>query len=149
MVKLAHKNGVLVEPKKEPTKYVSKSIDKDFITFYETLEEHQAYLSKLDPPKQYPEEDIKEVYRKHKANGKSYFETIRAKLVLDYKSGKLKDSEVFEIESKLFSVTERIKSGDWKTALNELSKVTVEGALSQVLYDEINTYINDYITNHY
>ena len=70
-------------------------------------------------------------------------------LVLLYKTGQKTDVQIFGIEAKLQPVIEKIIRGDWMTANHEMSLVVVDAPLDQALYDEINIYIGNYITNNY
>lgn len=96
-----------------------------------------------------PIEEIKQLYRVYEADGKSYFEEIRAGLVAQYKAGLKTSAEIFEIESKLENTTSKIIKGDWMTAQYHLSLITAAGALEQSLLDEVGAYITSYITNNY
>lgn len=92
---------------------------------------------------------IKERYEIFKRDGENYFNDIRANLVLDFENNILSSFEIYEIEAKLEPVISKIIRGDWMTAQNVMYGVTVSGALSQTLYDDILTYISNYITNNY
>lgn len=96
-----------------------------------------------------PIEEIKEIYRIFEADGKAYFEEIRAGLVAQFKAGLKTNAEIFEIESKLENTTSKIIKGDWMTAQYHLSLISAGGALEQSLLDEVSTYIANYITNNY
>jgi hypothetical protein len=113
-----------------------KYINGDFEIITNPLEIDAEYL-------------IIEDYRKKEVDGCAYFEKIRAKLVIEYKSGIKTAEEIIDIETRLESVTLKLKAGDWMTASFVMINTSVDGSLDQDLYDEILNYINDYITNNY
>jgi len=113
-----------------------KYINGDFEIITNPLEIDAEYL-------------IKENYRKKEVDGCSYFEKIRAKLVIEYNSGIKTAADIIDIEIRLESVTLKLKAGDWMTASFVMTNTSVDGSLDQDLYDEILNYINDYITNNY
>lgn len=92
---------------------------------------------------------VKSAYSKYQSDGIAYFDTIRATLVLDYKTGQKTAADIFEIEGKLEDVIAKLIRGDWMTANHKLQSVVVGGALSQTLYDEISDYITAYIATNY
>jgi hypothetical protein len=92
---------------------------------------------------------VKSAYSKYQRDGIAYFETIRAELVVQYKTGQKTAADIFEIEGKLEDVIAKLIRGDWMTANFKLQSVQVGGALSQTLYDSISSYITSYITNNY
>jgi hypothetical protein len=94
-------------------------------------------------------EKIKEQYYKYEVDGLDYFRTIRAQLVLDYKQGTRSSSDIFGIETMLSKVIDRLVKGDWMSAQYEMSLVTVTPPLDQALYDEIMTFITNYISTNY
>jgi hypothetical protein len=94
-------------------------------------------------------EKIKELYYKYEVDGLDYFRTIRAQLVLDYKQGTRSSSDIFGIETMLSKVIDRLVKGDWMSAQYEMSLVTVTPPLDQALYDEIMTFITNYISTNY
>ena len=53
------------------------------------------------------------------------------------------------IDTKLERIQLKLSSGDWKSASKRLLEVVVEGALTQSIYDEYESEINNYINNHY
>lgn len=90
------------------------------------------------------------LYEQREVDGKDYFDKMRSDLVYDYATGVKTDAEIYEIETKLESVILKIKSGDWMTASAEMTNnVTVSGALTQALYDQILGEINNYVATNY
>ena len=92
---------------------------------------------------------IKETYDKYRMDGQDYYDSISASLVKEMREGNKTSSEIFEIENILRSVTDRVILGDWLTAQFELSRISPSGALDQKLYDEISSYIENYIVSNY
>ena len=119
---------------KEPYVWSEIAPDSD----YEDVTTTEAILSK-----------IKRDYKTFEKHGNEYFEKIRADLVLLYKTGQKTDLEIFGIEAKLQPVIEKIRRGDWLTASHEMTLVVVVAPLDQSLFDDINIYITNYITDNY
>jgi len=94
-------------------------------------------------------EIVKKSYGKHETAGKEYFNQVRTDIYIQFTTGGLTESEIYDIEDKLETTINRVKRGDWMTAKHTLESVVVGGALSQELYDSIMNYITDYITNNY
>lgn len=92
---------------------------------------------------------IKGSYETFRKDGEDYFDDIRVGLVLKYQAQELSPSDIYEIESSLDNVITKILRGDWMSASFEMGNVLVEGALTQVFYDEILNYINNYVTENY
>jgi hypothetical protein len=92
---------------------------------------------------------IKERYEQFQKDGVEYFNDIRATLVIDYENNVLTANDVYEIETKLEPAISKILRGDWMTGQNEMIGVTASGALTQTFLDDINNYINNYVTNNY
>jgi hypothetical protein len=122
------------KPLKQPYVWSVNAPDAD----YDEVIDHPTLLEKT-----------KELYYKYEVDGLDYFRTIRANLVIDYRAGSRTSSDIFSIETTLKPVTDRLILGDWLSGQYELSLITPSGPLDQSLYDSIETYINDYITNNY
>lgn len=94
-------------------------------------------------------EKIKDLYYTYEVAGVDYFRDIRAELVYDYKQGTRSSSDIFEIETILEPVTQKLILGDWMSAQYQMSLITPAPPLDQALYDSISNYINNYIANNY
>ncbi len=92
---------------------------------------------------------IKKSYIEKERDGKQYFEDKRAELVLLYQTGNLTEANLYEIEDEYEKIFKSLRRGDWKSAQNKLSSITVGGAITQSFADQIETEINDYVTNNY
>jgi len=97
-----------------------------------------------------PIDEIKISYQKYQNDGVEYFNEVRANLVLDYKTGVRTTSDIFYIESKIESVTNKIMKGDWMTASYVMTnEVVFDTVLDEVFYNDILNYINNYIAENY
>lgn len=107
-------------------------------------------------------------YLNHRINGDLYVNDFKCKLSLDmeydepeyvligdidetYKNilPERKFEIVFNIESKLDKVFYYLRLGDWKTAHIHLSQLKPDESLSQLLIDDINRDIVNYISKFY
>jgi hypothetical protein len=82
-------------------------------------------------------------------DGQAYYRKKRAELVKLILVGSITEEEADYIDTKLERVQLKLGTGDWKSASKRLLEVVVEGALTQGIYDEYETEINNYINNHY
>ena len=82
-------------------------------------------------------------------DGQAYYRKKRAELVKLILVGSITEEEADYIDTKLERIQLKLSSGDWKSASKRLLEVVVEGALTQGIYDEYETEINNYINNHY
>lgn len=95
-------------------------------------------------------EAVIEIYKKREIDGKEFFNSVRADLVLSYLSGSISQSDAAFVEAKLDSTKSRVLSGDWLTAQYEITNnVVVEGVFTQETYDMIKGYIDTYILENY
>lgn len=88
-------------------------------------------------------------YEIKEKDGKRYYNKKRSELVAKINNAEITSEDAFTIDTKLKNVKDSLRSGDWITAQTYLGSVVVEGAFTQVLKDEYDAEINDYITNNY
>lgn len=90
-------------------------------------------------------------YEIKEKDGKRYYNKKRSELVarIADPGDTLTSEGAFQIDTKLKSVKDSLRSGDWMTAQTYLGATTVEGFYTQELKDEFNLEITDYITNNY
>jgi hypothetical protein len=97
-----------------------------------------------------PKEAIIQVYIQREIDGVAFFRSARADLALMYQAGDITIADAVEIEQKLNEVKWYLISGDWASAQYEMANnVTVSGALTQEIYDDIKNPIDDYVTANY
>jgi len=92
---------------------------------------------------------IMEPYGKREGDGLNYFRLVRAKIVLMYYNGTLTMADIYGLEDILHETNSMLVLGDWLSAKNKLTTVTVAPPLTQALYDEIMTEFNNYIAANY
>lgn len=89
-------------------------------------------------------------YTSHRVIGTSYVQGKEEDLILRMIHEEISETDLYFIEEKLQHTWSHIEHGHWKSAMNSfINDVTVEGAFTQVLYDEALTDMNDYITENY
>ena len=89
------------------------------------------------------------VYEHREKDGHKYYNQKRSELVESIITAVRTEAEAFEIDQHLTSVKESLLTGDWKTAKTYLALTVVEGAYTQVLKDQYDLEIQEYITNNY
>lgn len=133
----------LTEPTQCPTN-ASHSIDASLTTLIE--------VGIIDPAVEItdPTEDaIDKSYDYKELDGHAYYRKKRAELVKLILVGTITEDDADFIDVKLERVQQKINTGDWKSASKRLLEVVVEGALTQAIYDDYETEIDNYILNHY
>lgn len=95
--------------------------------------------------------EIDERYNKRIADGQAYYRKKRAETVkkIEDIGDPLTETDAFIIDQKVKDVKDSVLTGDWKTAKAHLDSSVVEGAYTQAVKDDYDTYIIDYITNNY
>jgi len=94
-------------------------------------------------------EMIKDSYIQRRSDGIEYHDTFRANIYLSYLNGDMSFEQVIGMEGKLDTLTQKVVNGDWISAKYELETLSVDEILTQQKYDEIHTYIVNYIQNNY
>jgi len=89
------------------------------------------------------------LYRQREIDGLNYFEDFRANLIMDIISGTYTDLEVFSLETHIKYLQDEIILGNWLTSQNINLNLSLSGIYDQVMKDEIQNYIDTYITNNY
>ena len=94
---------------------------------------------------------IKGLYDKYVPDGQDYIKQITAEMVSLSMNDPVNHpfEDVIFIETKLDKVIQKLSIGHWSSAKSEIALVTIEGALTQDIYDGISSYINNYVDNNY
>ena len=111
----------------------------------------------LTKPKGYTEitdvDKIKELYMrqyKYRINdGKEYVLEFTANRYVDILNETYSQSEVFALEAHIKDLYLDLSNGWWLTAQNTNSNLSLSGIYTQVMKDEIQALIDDYVTNNY
>ena len=92
---------------------------------------------------------VMKAYQNHTTNGVLYFERMRAKLVLGYKTKQMTLEQCIGIESALKDVKSVVITGDWLTASEAAKLLQPTLFLTQPLITRITNDITTYISNNY
>lgn len=117
------------------------------ILYVEEGSEPTGWLEITDPDE--IKRETKKLYIQRSNDGKALYESIRADLAGMYNSGDLTIADAHSIEIKLINAKSFLITGDWATAQYEMSLITVGGAYTQELNDDITGQINNYIILNY
>lgn len=82
-------------------------------------------------------------------DGKQYVLDFTTDRYLDILNGTYTEAEVFALESHIASLYEDLNNGWWLTAQNTNSNLTLSGIYTQVMKDEIQAVLNEYVNNNY
>lgn len=88
-------------------------------------------------------------YEKKEKDGHNYYNKKRSQLVETIILGERTSEQAFEIDTKIVNVKNALLTGDWKTSQIYLSMTVVEGAYTQLLKDEFDLEITEYISLNY
>lgn len=92
---------------------------------------------------------IKRQYIIRADDGANYYNNFRTEKYMDILNDVYTDVEVFELEQHLNNVGLQIGTGNWLTAQNENSNLSLSGIYNQEMKDYIQTSIDNYIVNNY
>jgi hypothetical protein len=92
---------------------------------------------------------IKGQYLQRSDDGANYYNDFRTDRYMDILNGVYTDAEVFALESHLENLGIQIATGNWITAQNTNSNLSLSGIYNQVMKDEIQTEIDVYISLNY
>lgn len=92
---------------------------------------------------------IKGQYVQRAEDGADYYNDFRTDRYMDILNGVYTDVEVFALENHLENLGLQIVSGNWITAQNTNSNLSLSGIYTQVMKDEIQADIDIYISLNY
>ncbi len=88
-------------------------------------------------------------YKEREVDGSEYFEGFRADIMLLVMQGTESSSDVVTLEQHLKPVTDELIIGNWITAGSINSGIALSGLYTQDMKDDIQSYIDNYITENY
>ena len=92
---------------------------------------------------------IKGQYIQRSDDGANYYNDFRTDRYMDILNDVYTDAEVFALESHLENLGIQIATGNWITAQNTNSNLSLVGIYTQVMKDEIQAEIDLYISLNY
>ena len=92
---------------------------------------------------------MKTQYVSRSEDGLNYYNSFRTDRYIDIINGVYTDNEVFELENHLKDLGIEIVSGNWLTAKNTLSGLSISGIFTQIMKDEITVFVDAYILDNY
>lgn len=133
----------LTEPSECPTDS-NHTIDSNSITVVET-----GIIDSTAEITDSTEQTIDSTYDHKEKDGHAYYRKKRAQLVKEIVLQNITEADADFIDVKLEKVSQKINTGDWKSAKKRLLETVVEGAYTQTLYDEYEAEIDAYILANY
>ena len=88
-------------------------------------------------------------YEERREDGQAYYTESQANLYLSILDGTYTSSEVFDFESYTNELSTQIRTGNWYTAQTTCSDLTTSGIFDTAKKAEIQTVIDNYVTNNY
>jgi len=89
------------------------------------------------------------LYKQRQIDGTNYFEDFRADLIMKIIDGTYTSLEVFSLENHIKYLQDEIILGNWLTSQNINTNLSLSGIYDQIMKDEIQNYIDDYVLNNY
>ncbi|NIO45018.1 MAG: hypothetical protein GTO02_16625 [Candidatus Dadabacteria bacterium] len=91
----------------------------------------------------------KNKYNERTKDGQEYYNSFRTDLYLDIVNGSITETDAFLLEQHIKQLSDNLMTGNWLTAQNTNQNLTLSGIYDQAMKDEIQNYIDTYITNNY
>lgn len=88
-------------------------------------------------------------YNERTKDGHDYYNSLRTDLYLDIVNGTVTDTDAFLLENHVKNLKDELISGNWLTAQYVNSNLALSGIYNQVMKDEIQNYIDNYVLNNY
>jgi hypothetical protein len=88
-------------------------------------------------------------YKMNEQYGILYFHQFQAKMYINIVDGIYTTTEVITLENYLKVISDEIREGSWLTAKENLPTLALSGIFDQAMKDEIQSDINDYVTENY
>jgi hypothetical protein len=88
-------------------------------------------------------------YEERREDGQRYYTETQANLYLSILDGTYTSVEVFDFESYTSQLADQIFKGDWYTAQTTCSDLPTSGIFDTTKKAEIQSEIDDYVTNNY
>jgi hypothetical protein len=88
-------------------------------------------------------------YERRKEDFQNLATSLMVRLKADKDNAVITSEQLFEIEDAFEKVETAGFKGRWKTALKELNKIVIGGAVTQSLVDEVRATIENYISQSY
>ena len=88
-------------------------------------------------------------YKERTQDGQDYYNNFRSDLYIDITNGTITDAEAFALEAHIKPVSDNLLTGNWLTAQNSNTNLTLSGIYDQTMKDEIQADIDNYIANNY
>lgn len=88
-------------------------------------------------------------YSERKSDGQQFVVDFTADLYIDVLGGTYTEAEVFALEEHIGNIYADLNNGWWLTAQNANQNLSLAGIYTQVMKDDIQDTIDDYVTNNY
>lgn len=89
------------------------------------------------------------LYNQRQQDGISYFDDYRANIMMDIIAGTYTETEVFNLETHIKNLQDEVILGNWLTAQNTNNNLALSGIYNQAMKDQIQSDIDDYVSNNY
>ena len=89
------------------------------------------------------------LYNQRQQDGISYFNDFRANIMMGIIAGTYTSLDAFNLEGHIKYLQDEIILGNWLTAQNSNSNLALIGIYDQAMKDEMQTYIDGYVSNNY
>lgn len=91
----------------------------------------------------------KKRYNKLSDDGADYYNGFRSQIYLDILNGDITDVEAFLLEAHVKELADNLNTGNWLTAQNTNTNLSLSGIYDQVMKDKLQADIDAYVTENY
>lgn len=88
-------------------------------------------------------------YLKRKVDGEAFIIDFTADLYIDVLNATYTEAEVFALESHIASIYSDLSNGWWLTAQNANQNLSLEGIYTQIMKDDIQSILDNYVNDNY
>lgn len=88
-------------------------------------------------------------YKERMKDGGEYYNDFRSQLYLDIVNGTITEQQAFDLEVHIKTVSDNLLTGNWLTAQNANSTLTLSGIYDQPMKDSIQNDLDNYVNLNY
>ncbi len=127
--------------------YIQDTTETSYPPIKFALTQPTGFVEITDPIKL---KDLYQIQYGYRINdGKQYVLDFTTDRYLDVLNGTYTEAEVFALENHIKDLYDQLNNGWWLTAQNTNSSLSLSGIYDQTMKDEIQTILDDYVTNNY
>lgn len=88
-------------------------------------------------------------YNERTKDGQNYYNGFRTDLYIDIINGNITEQDAFNLETHIKTLADNLLTGNWLTAQNTNQNLNLSGIYTQIMKQDLQTDIDNYINNNY